>query len=133
MVNDRGWSGFDDLAAVADPHDEDPDVSGQRFEFGHGLVHQIWVRHAVCADIEELRPRDYAEFQLGSARDRSLHPRTFLAEVDPHQLGPDRGKEPDEAGSSDKVSHGIRDRNVVQQRGLLSARGDSHASRSRRS
>ena len=41
LVNDRGRPSFDDLAAVADPRDEDPGILGQRFEFGDGLVHQI--------------------------------------------------------------------------------------------
>ena len=122
LVNDRGGRGLDDLAAVADPHDEDPGVLGQRLDFRHGLVHQIRVGHAVRADIEEPRRRDDAESQLGRARDLGLHPRAFLAQVDPHQLRPDRGKEPDEAGGSDEVGHGIGDRNVVQQRGLLRIR-----------
>ena len=122
LLNDRVGQGLDDLTAAADPDDEDPDVLRQRFELGDGSVHQFRVRHPVRADIEDLGRRDHARLQRRGAAKLGLHPRPFLAQVDPHQFRPDRGKEPDEAGCPYEVGHRIGDRNVVHQRGLRGIR-----------
>ena len=55
LVNDRGGPGFDDLAAVADPHDEDPDVWGSASSSVRSCSPD-WVRHAVCAISKNFAP-----------------------------------------------------------------------------
>ncbi len=87
-----------------------------------GLVHQLFIGHAVCPDPEVLKGGLHAGLRLFPARDLGLQLLPFLLQVHPHQFRPDVRKEPDDEGGADQVRHRIGDRNVIDQHGLLRGR-----------
>ena len=92
--------------------------SGSTLELSDRLVDEIWVGDPIGANIERAcGGRDAFRSFASSPRSLRPHARRLFPEIDAHELGSDRGKEPDQRRRSDEVGHGIGDGDIVDQRG----------------
>ena len=80
------------------------------------LVHEGVIGHAIGPDVESPGRRGHPGLRFRGAPALALHLLGLVPEVDPHELGPDRGDEPHEHGRPDQVGDRVGDGDVVDER-----------------
>ena len=118
----RARLGLEEGALPTDPQDEDPEFPGQPLEIADRLVHEGVIGHAIGPDLESPDRREHPGLRFRSAPALTLHLLGLVPEVDPHELGPDRGNEPDEDGRPHQVGDRVGDGDVVDEPRLLLGR-----------